>query len=169
MSLTNITDYAAPQDWSDEDYWDFMHDLTPESSSPQEGLNVVVTMSTYRGCSDVSSDIYYLTDVELERFLTIQYLYWNGIRVFPDGSIKEVREYADGGEEVIYSGKFGGRHGQFENGNKQIYDAHRQMIEDAKKAEEAAKEAAKAARKAKKLAKEKAEFERLKAKFDKAG
>lgn len=166
MSLTNITDYAAPQGWSDDDYWENLIDeLKPEGSSPQEGLNVVVTMTTYRDCSDASSNIYYLTDVELERFLTIQYLYWNGIRVFPDGSIKEIREYADGGEEVIYSGKFGGFDGQFENGNKQIYDAHRQMIEDAKKAEEAAKEAAKAARKAKKLAKEKAEFERLKAKF----
>lgn len=167
MSLTNITEYAAPKDWSDDDYWDnLMYELKPEGSSPQEGLNVVVTMTTYRGSYDTSSGVYYLTDVELERFLTIQYLYWNGIRVFPDGSIKQIREYADGGEEVIYSGKFGGFHGQFENGNMQIYDAHDQLIEDAKRAEEAAKEAAKAARKAKKLAKEKAEFERLKAKFE---
>lgn len=100
MSLTNITDYAVPQNWSDDDYWDnLMCELKPEGSSPQEGLNVVVTMSTYRGCSDTSSDVYYLTDVELERFLTIQYLYWNGIRVFPDGSIKEIREYADLAED----------------------------------------------------------------------
>ena len=124
-------------------------------------------MTKYRGYSDVYNEVYYLTDINLERFLTIQYLYWNGIRVFPDGSIKQIREYADGGEEVIYCGKFGGDNRQFENGNKLIYDAHQQMIADRKKAEEAAKEAAKAERKAKKLAKEKAEYERLKKKFEK--
>lgn len=168
-NLTKITDYAAPLDWwSDDDYWEnLIYELKPEGSSPQEGLNVVVTMTTYRGCSDAYSNVYYLTDIELERFLTIQYLYWNGVRVFIDGSIKEVREYATGGEEVIYYGKFGGFGGQFENGNKQIYDAHLKMIEDAKKAKESEKEAAIAERKAKKLAKEKAEYERLKKKFEK--
>ena len=130
-------------------------------------LNVVVTMTAYRGCSDTTADVYYFTDRQLERFLTIQYLYWNGIRVFPDGSIEKIREYADGGEKVIYCGKFGGDNRKFENGNNQIYHAHQKMIEDAKKAKEAAKEAAKAERKAKKLAKEKAEYERLKKKFEK--
>ena len=162
--LTKITDYAVPRDWDDDDYWDnLIYELEPESSSPQEGLSVVVTMSKYRGCCDTSTDVYYFTDKQLEKFLTIRYLYWNGIRVFPDGSIKKIREYADGGEEVIYYGKFGGYNRKFENGNNQIYDAHQKMIEDAKKA----KEAAKAERKAKKLAKERAEYERLKKKFEK--
>lgn len=172
-NLTKITDYAVPRGWPDHEYWDnLLYELKPEGSSPngtpfQYALNVVVTMTTYRGYSDTSSNVYYLTNIELERFLTIQYLYWNGIRVFPDGSIKKIREYADGGEEVIYCGKFGGGNRQFENGNKQIYDAHQKIIEDAKKAKEAAKEAAIAERKAKKLAKEKAEYERLKKKFEK--
>lgn len=167
-NLTKITDYAAPKNWSDDDYWDnLLYELKPESSSPQDGINVVVTMTKYRGCSDVISEVYYLTDIKLERFLTIQYLYWNGIRVFPGGSIKQIREYADGGEEVIYCGKFGGHNRQFENGNKLIYNAHQQMNADRKKAEEAAKEAAKAERKAKKLARERVEYERLKTKFEK--
>jgi|DEB0MinimDraft_6_1074348.scaffolds.fasta_scaffold28424_5 hypothetical protein len=171
-NLTKITDYAVPRDWPDHEYWDnLLYELKPQGSSPNDtpfpyALNVVATMTTYRGYSDTSSNVYYLTNNDLERFLTIQYLYWNGIRVFPDGSIKKIREYADGGEEVIYYGKFGGFGGQFENGNKQIYDAHQKMIEDAKKAKEAAKEAAIAERKAKKLAKEKAEYERLKKKFE---
>jgi len=167
-NLTKITDYAVPRDWHYDDYWgNLLYELKPEGSSPQEGLYVVVTMSTYSGCSDTSTNVYYFTDKQLEKFLTIQYLYWNGIRVFPDGSIKKIREYADGGEKVIYCGKFGGDIRQFKNGNNQIYDAHQKMIEDAKKAKEAAKEAAKAERKAKKLAKEKAEYERLKKKFEK--
>ena len=167
-NLTKITDYAVPRDWHYDDYWDnLLYELKPEGSSPQEGLNVVVTMTAYRVCSDTSTDVYYFTNMQLEKFLTIQYLYWNGIRVFPDGSIEKIREYADGGEKVIYCGKFGGDIRQFKNGNNQIYDAHQKMIEDAKKAKEAAKEAAKAERKAKKLAKEKAEYERLKKKFEK--
>ena len=176
-NLTKITDYAVPRDWDDDDYWDnLLYELKPEGSSSNGtpfpyalnvafpyALNVVVTMTAYRVCSDTSTNVYYFTDMQLEKFLTIQYLYWNGIRVFPDGSIEKIREYADGGEKVIYCGKFGGDIRQFKNGNNQIYDAHQKMIEDAKKA----KEAAKAERKAKKLAKEKAEYERLKKKFEK--
>ena len=165
MSFTNIEYYALPKCSSDNDYWDHLYELTPSSRTPEEGLNVVATMSTWPGSSDFGKSVYYLTDIELEQFLTIQYLYWNGIRVFPDGSIKQVYKYAKGGEEVVYYGKFVGGTGHFKNGNKQIYDAHQQIIEDEKKAKEAEKQAAKEAKKAKKIAKEK---ERLKTLWEKA-
>jgi hypothetical protein len=161
---------VVPDSEGDDDYWEalFYEKMDIPSRKPQVGLNSVVVMTSYRDSpsSDVCTEHYYWNDNELEQYRTYQYLYWNGLRVFEDRSIEQIRGYGDGGPEIVYCAKYGGKANGNENGDPSIFNAHQEMLAAEKKAKEDAKIAAKAERAAKKAAKEKADYERLRVKFE---
>lgn len=159
-----LTDYAVDDSWDDDSYWDHVYEKIDgwHFNSNRKGPYVIVTMTTWCGSNDFSSSFHYVTEEELIDYFNWQYLYWNGVRVYQDGTIKQVREYADGGAEVVYSGKVGGDSTPDYVATKELVDAFNALKEAERLAEEAEKAAKKAARAAKKTAKDKAEYERLK-------
>lgn len=150
---------------TNEDYWDCVYDWMYNLQNSTEGENVVVTVSSYIGCNDIYTDVLYLDDVKLEKYLTLIYLYWNGLRVYKDGSVEKIREYADGGTQIIYVGKKGGEVSVFEHGCRAVHEAYLELKRKEKERKEREKLEAKEAKQRKKEEKERKEYERLKAKF----
>ena len=111
------------------------------------------------------TEVLYLDDIKLEKYLTLIYLYWNGLRVYKDGSVEKIREYADGGPEIIYVGKKGGKVDVFEHGCREVHEAHLELERQEEERKERKKLEAKKAKQRKKEEKERKEYERLKAKF----
>ena len=150
---------------SRDEYFEYILNFMSDLECSKEGENVVVTLTSYRGCNDSWTSVFYLNDSELEEYFTLLYLYWNGLRVHKDGSVEKIREYADGGTEIIYVGKKGGQADVFEHGCREVYEAHLELERKEEERREREKLEAKEAKQRKKEEKERKEYERLKAKF----
>ncbi len=170
----NLEKFIVPKEMYEDDdeygtyYWDYIYDkmsnFEMNRRTPEVGLNVVVTLTSWRGSSDADCAHFYLTDEELSEYSGWQYIHWNGIKVLEDGSVERLRDYADGGTEIVYTCRYGG-FPDVPDEHPELQEALNDLIKSEEKAKEDAKAAKKAERARKKEEREKAEYERLKAKF----